>query len=150
MVSVPKPSALLAICPCSVRESDPQSYAECCRPWHEGFAKGIHAPSAQALMRSRYSAYALAKRNDSFGHAMLQYLHDTWHVSTAPGEIELGPVQWTGLEVLHAQENTDVAVVEFIAHFKVNGKAEKMQELSRFIRLEGAWKYIDGDVSEGN
>jgi SEC-C motif domain protein len=98
-------------------------------------------------MRSRYSAYALAKRNDQEGHAMLRYLLATWHISTSPGEIELGPTQWMGLEVLYAQEVMDAAVVEFIAHCKVNGKAEKMHEISRFVRVDGAWKYIDGDVT---
>jgi SEC-C motif domain protein len=136
-----------AVCPCSVREAEAQSYAQCCQRWHEGYARGEFPLTAQELMRSRYSAYALAKRNDAHGHRMLQYLHDTWHVSTAPGEIELGPVQWTGLEVLQAEQSTDVAVVEFVAHFKDNGRAEKMQEISRFVRVDGAWKYLDGDVS---
>ena len=98
-------------------------------------------------MRSRYSAYALAQRNDALGHAMLHYLQATWHFSTAPGEIELNPLQWTGLDVLDAQEGLDAAAIEFNAYFKVNGKTEKMNELSRFVRVDGAWKYIDGDVS---
>lgn len=99
-------------------------------------------------MRSRYSAYALAKNNNEAGHNMLRYLLATWHISTAPGEIELGPVKWTGLEVLAVEEGLDVAVVEFKAHLKDNGKAQAMHEVSRFVRIEGAWKYIDGDVSE--
>lgn len=97
-------------------------------------------------MRSRYSAYALAKRNDEQGHAMLRYLLGTWHISTAPGDIELGPTQWIGLDVVHAQEGVDAAIVEFIAYLKVNGKAEKLHEISRFFRVNGAWKYIDGDI----
>jgi SEC-C motif domain protein len=99
-------------------------------------------------MRSRYTAYALATHNDAFGHSMLQYLLDTWHPGTSPGDIELAPTQWTGLEVLYGQDGVDAAVVEFIAHFKVNGKADKLHELSRFVRIQGVWKYIDGDILE--
>ncbi len=97
-------------------------------------------------MRSRYSAYALATRNDDLGHGLLHYLHSTWHISTAPGEIELRPLGWSGLEVLHAQEGGDAAVVEFKAFYKVGGKAEVLHETSRFVRIDGAWKYIDGDI----
>jgi SEC-C motif domain protein len=144
---MPKTAISDAICPCSVRESDAQSYSQCCQRWHDAFEQGVFPATAQELMRSRYSAYALAKSNDALGHRMLQYLHDTWHVSTAPGEIELAPIQWTGLEVLQAEQSTDVAVVEFVAHFKENGRAQKMHEISRFVRVEGAWQYLDGDVS---
>ena len=99
-------------------------------------------------MRSRYSAYALAQRNDELGRSMLHYLLGTWHMSTSPGEgeLELSPNHWTGLEVIHAEETGDAAVVEFNAFFKVNGKAERMHEASRFVRLNGAWKYIDGNI----
>jgi SEC-C motif domain protein len=70
-----------------------------------------------------------------------------WHVSTAPGEIELGPTQGNRLDVVHALDRVDAAIVEFIAYLKVNGKAEKMHEVSRFFRVDGAWKYIDGELS---
>jgi SEC-C motif domain protein len=142
-----KTSVTEAACPCSVREADAQTYAQCCQRWHDGLALGQFPLTAQELMRSRYSAYALAKQNNAFGHRMLQYLHDTWHVSTAPGEIELSPIQWTGLELVQAEQGTDVAVVEFIAHFKESGRAQKMHEISRFVRVQGVWKYLDGDVS---
>jgi SEC-C motif domain protein len=109
----------------------------------------VHAPTPETLMRSRYSAYALAKKNDTQGHAMLHYLLGTWHISTTPSDLEISPTQWIGLEVLDAQgglvEGDDVGVVEFKAYFKTDGKAQAMHELSRFIRLEGAWKYIDGE-----
>jgi SEC-C motif domain protein len=136
-----------ADCPCRLREPQQLSYGQCCQAWHLGLGEGKHAPTAEALMRSRYSAYALAKRNDEQGHAMLRYLLGTWHVSTAPGEIELGPTQWIGLDVVHALDGVDAAIVEFIAYLKVNGKAEKMHEVSRFFRVDGAWKYIDGEIS---
>ncbi len=137
-----------APCHCRVREAAPLSYGQCCQPWHQGLAEGRHAPTPEALMRSRYSAYALAQTNDAFGRSLLSYLLATWHTGTKPGEMELQPLQWTGLELLHAQTDGDAGVVEFIAHHKLNGKGVRMHETSRFLRVNGAWKYLDGDVSE--
>lgn len=97
-------------------------------------------------MRSRYSAFALAQRNDKEGQRLLRYLLDTWFSATSPGDLEISPTQWTGLEVLATQTDGDAGIVEFLAHFKVNGKAEKMHECSRFIRLSDRWYYIDGEA----
>ena len=90
-------------------------------------------------MRSRYCAYAVSE---------LAYLLATWHVSTTPGDLSLSLVKWTGLEVLHAAEAGEAGVVEFVARYKVNGKAEHLHEISRFVRENspqgGRWFYIDG------
>jgi SEC-C motif-containing protein len=86
-------------------------------------------------MRSRYSAYALG---------LHPYLLDTWHPSTAPGELDTYPIKWLGLEVLHAHHSADAGVVEFVAKCKVNGRAQTMHELSRFIKEQGRWYYIYG------
>ncbi len=88
-------------------------------------------------MRSRYSAYALG---------LIDYLLATWHPSTAPGELELPPVKWLSLEVRQATESGDAAVVEFVARYRVNGRAERMHEVSRFVRQDGRWYYIDGQT----
>lgn len=137
-------------CPCRQRDTAPMAYAQCCQPWHQGFAQAVHANTPEQLMRSRYSAYALATQNNPQGHAMLAYLQATWHHSSAPGDLELSPIQWTGLEVLSAEQSQDAGIVEFVAHYKDNGKAHTMQELSRFTRSDdGArWLYIDGQVCE--
>ena len=95
-------------------------------------------------MRSRYSAYAMAQGRGPAPLSLLDYLLGTWHPSTAPGELELGPLQWTGLEVLHDAASGDAAVVEFVAHHKVNGRAGRLHEVSRFVREGGAWLYVDG------
>jgi SEC-C motif-containing protein len=124
-------------CPCG----SGKSLADCCGPWHAGLALGKHAPTPEALMRSRYSAYVLSR---------VDYLTATWHPSTAPGDLELQPVKWLGLEVRHAQANGDVGVVEFVARCKVSGRAERMHELSRFVREHGRWYYIDGQVPQEN
>jgi len=117
------------VCPC---ESG-QTYAECCQPWHT--AQAGPAPTPEALMRSRYSAYALG---------LHPYLLNTWHPSTAPGELDTYPIKWMGLEVRHAQQTADAGVVEFVAKCKVNGRAQTMHEVSRFVHEDGRWWYIDG------
>jgi SEC-C motif-containing protein len=130
-------------CPCRARDASPARYADCCRRWHDGLPRGEHAPTPEALMRSRYSAYALVQGRGTV-RPLLEYLMKTWHPSTAPGDLELAPMTWTGLDVLHHSASGDAAVVEFVAHHKVNGRAGKLHEVSRFVREAGAWLYVDG------
>ena len=92
-------------------------------------------------MRSRYSAYVLG---------LIDYLLATWHPSTAPGELELPPVKWLGLEVRHTEAAGDAGVVEFVARCKAGGRAERMEETSRFVRQDGRWLYIDGQFPQGD
>jgi SEC-C motif domain protein len=105
-------------------------------------------------MRSRYSAYALAKPGNPQGLQLLRYLLDTWHVSTVPDDLELSPAQWIGLQVLHAEQSAQAGVVEFIARYKEGGKAHKMHEISRFVLQEAGagqaerWLYVDGQMVE--
>ena len=90
-------------------------------------------------MRSRYSAYGLG---------LLNYLLATWHASSSPGDLELPPVKWLGLEVRHAQAAGDAGVVEFVARCKEGGRAQRLHETSRFVREDGRWYYIDGQMTE--
>ena len=91
-------------------------------------------------MRSRYCAYVLG---------LIDYLLVTWHPSSAPGELELAPVKWLGLEVLHTQAAGDAGVVEFVARLRDgSGRAQRMHETSRFVREDGRWYYIDGQMAE--
>ena len=93
-------------------------------------------------MRSRYSAYVLG---------LIDYLLATWHPSAAPGELELSPVKWLGLEVLHAQSAGDAGVVEFVARLRDgSGRAQRMHETSRFVREGGRWYYIDGEMPQAD
>lgn len=100
-------------------------------------------------MRSRYSAYALAqgRGHDVDRPSPTDYLLKTWHPSTAPGGLALEPMQWTGLDVRHQHISGDTGVVEFVAHHKVNGRAGRLHERSRFAREGGAWLYVDGVVA---
>ncbi|WP_367850135.1 YchJ family protein [Rhodoferax sp. WC2427] len=122
-----------APCPCD----SGQTYADCCGPWHKGMDAGIYAPTPEALMRSRYSGYVLG---------LLDYLLITWHPSTAPGDLELPPVKWLGLEVRSAAAAGDAGIVEFVARCRDGGKAQRMHETSRFVRQDGRWYYIDGQM----
>lgn len=94
-------------------------------------------------MRSRYSAYALALVRGTTLPSPVEYLMKTWHSSTVPDDLVLGPMNWTGLDVLHSAESGAAAVVEFKAYYKVNGRAAKLHEVSR-VREGGVWFYVDG------
>ena len=122
-------------CPCG----SGQVLAACCGRFHGG----LPAPTAEALMRSRYSAYVLA---------LEPYLLGSWHPSTRPASLELqadsGQTKWLGLKVIRSQSlDDDRAVVEFVARYRIGGgSAVRMHETSRFVREEGRWYYIDGEV----
>lgn len=122
------------LCPCGSNSN----YADCCARYIEG---GAAAPDAEALMRSRYSAYTLLNEN---------YLLASWHPSTRPaalGLAEEAPTKWIGLEVKrHTQQDTEHATVEFVARYKVNGRAHRLHEVSRFVQEAGRWFYVDGDI----
>ena len=122
----------MSACPC-----DPsRPYAACCGPLHAG----APAADAQALMRSRYSAYVLGLR---------EYVLATWHPSTRPPVLELDPAatRWLGLDVKrHRSDGADAATVEFVARYRVGGgSAVRLHEVSRFLREDGRWYYLDGE-----
>ncbi len=121
-----------AACPCGCGES----LAACCGRYHGG----VPAPDAASLMRSRYSAYVLG---------LEAYLLATWHASTRPATLDLAAdanLRWLGLKVLSMVERGDAAEVAFVARYKVNGRAGRMEEVSRFACENGHWFYVDGDV----
>jgi SEC-C motif-containing protein len=93
-------------------------------------------------MRSRYTAYTLLLEN---------YLLATWHPSTRPATLNLAEeaaTKWLGLEVKrHEQQDAAHAIVEFVARYKVNGRAQRLQEVSRFVREDGRWFYVDGEIA---
>lgn len=126
---------LSELCPCG----STKKYSDCCARYIEG---GETAATAEALMRSRYTAYTQLAED---------YLLATWHPSTRPTALGLAqeePVKWIGLEVKrHEQQDADHAIVEFVARYKVNGRAQRMHEASRFVREGGRWFYVDGDVA---
>lgn len=93
-------------------------------------------------MRSRYSAYAMEDE---------AYLLASWHPLTRPARLDLGReprAKWLGLSI-KARENRDAehASVEFVARYKIGGRAYRLHETSRFERIDGRWFYLDGDVA---
>jgi SEC-C motif-containing protein len=122
-------------CPCG----SGRTYADCCGRWHAG-ALHLQAPDAQALMRSRYSATVLGR---------LDYLLATWHPATRPQRLEPLPadLRWLGLELRrHVVLDADHATVEFVARNRLAGRATRLHETSRFVREDGRWFYVDGDL----
>ena len=122
-----------AACPCG----SALPLSACCGRYHTGPAQ-LQAPTAEALMRSRYSAYVLGL-ND--------YLLATWHASTRPGSLDADPpgLKWLGLDVRGQQvQDATHATVEFVARSKLAGRAQRLHERSRFVREDGRWFYVDG------
>ena len=92
-------------------------------------------------MRSRYSAYV-------DGNA--DYLRATWHRDTRPATLDFSDAaatRWLGLEVRrHVAHDADHATVEFVARYKIGGAAAvRLHEISRFVREDGRWYYVDGE-----
>ena len=138
-----------SLCPCGATD-----YAACCGRYHGGTpapdAAALMEPlairlgrqqtpaNALVMMRSRYSAYVLKLET---------YLLATWHPSTRPAALDLAAdnAKWLGLEVKkYTPESADRATVEFVARYKVGGRAYRLHEVSRFVREEGRWYYVDG------
>ena len=123
-------------CPCG----SSLSYDNYCAPYHGGAI----AASAEALMRSRYCAYVLA---------LEPYLLATWHSSTRPRSLDLAAndqTRWLGLEVRRHESCPGPggnAIVEFVARYKIAGRAFRLHETSRFLHQDGRWFYLDGECA---
>lgn len=117
-----------------------KNFTDCCGCYIEG---NTPAPNAEALMRSRYVAYTLGRED---------YLLATWHPSTRPATLDMVDkieTKWLGLEVKRHEYNLqepDRAEVEFVARYKVGGRAHRLHEVSRFVREGEQWFYVDGDI----
>ena len=118
----------MSSCPCGSGRTG----EECCLRALGGAA----APTPVALMRSRYTAYAVGDT---------AYLLATWHPSTRPRRLDLDPaLRWTGLTVLSARGGLLDAegVVAFEARYDDGGRPGTMRETSRFVREDGRWLYV--------
>lgn len=121
-------------CPCGSNTD----YASCCGRYHVGET----APTAEALMRSRYVAFVM--QNEA-------YLLSTWHPSKRPTSIPFEPgTKWLGLQIIEIKEiDVDHAEVEFIARYRVGGaSAQRGHERSQFVREAGRWLYVSGEVPQ--
>ncbi|SUC01262.1 preprotein translocase subunit SecA [Proteus vulgaris] len=126
------------LCPCNSQ----LFYSDCCEPYH---LEQKNAPTAEALMRSRYSAFVKHNAN---------YLIKTWHpscrVASLHDELTSGfpNTQWLGLNIISSQAGTNKneAYVEFSACFIERNADDKqyLHERSRFLKIDDCWFYIDG------
>ncbi|MGW6004306.1 YchJ family protein [Oerskovia enterophila] len=135
-----------ARCPCLSGET----YGACCGRFHVGLAASpgaagpdaVTAPTAEALMRSRYAAFAVGDAD---------YLLATWHPSTRPADLDLDDdVTWRRLDVVATSAGGPLdrtGVVEFVAHFRSTETRERgsLHEVSSFVREDGRWYYVDGE-----
>ena len=118
------PSLMHQACPCGSQ----QRFDQCCQP----IIKHDAAETAEALMRSRYTAFVLRDA---------EYLQKTWHSTTRPKDFSLGASRWLGLNILAVKD----AEVRFEAAFYTGSKGMLLREDSRFAREDGHWRYVDGD-----
>ncbi|WP_394255504.1 YchJ family protein [Pseudoclavibacter helvolus] len=120
-------------CPCGSR----LGYGACCGVFHDGFP----APTAETLMRSRYSAFALG---------LPGYLAETWADETRPDEIDLNDgTVWRRLQIVDTVDGgagSQAGIVEFRASFRDSDGAGLLHERSRFARRSGRWVYVDGEI----
>ncbi|CAN7238848.1 YchJ family protein [Rhizobacter sp. LjRoot28] len=115
------------------------AYSACCGRYHAG-PQHLQAPDAEALMRSRYSAFVCGDT---------AYLLATWAAENRPETLEAEPsgLRWLGLDVRrHDEQDAAHATVEFVARSKLGGRAHRLHETSRFVRRDGRWFYLDGDL----
>ncbi|AZQ33662.1 hypothetical protein EJ357_09470 [Streptomyces cyaneochromogenes] len=120
-------------CPCGL----PQSYDDCCGRYHSEASAA--APTAEALMRSRYSAFV---KGDA------AYLMRTWHPRTRPARLDLDPgMRWTGLEILDTDDGSAFHSTGTVT-FRASYRGGSLHERSRFERVDGAWVYVDGEFPD--
>ena len=124
-------------CPCGSNKE----FSACCEPYIEGKS---YAPTAESLMRSRYSAFVVEN---------IDYLLNTHDPSTRH-ENDREDIKnwsensiWEGLNILGTQkggESDSTGKVEFVAHYHMNGKDENHHELSEFVKKDGQWFFHQG------
>ncbi len=116
-------------------------YMRCCRPFHVGEKM---PETAELLMRSRFCAFVL--KNGA-------YLLNTWEKTKCPQQIDFqsdDEFSWLNLEIITTKKggiNDSKGIVEFKAFYKENNQTVNcIYEISRFVKQEGRWFYVDGTV----
>jgi SEC-C motif-containing protein len=124
------------LCPCG----SGQPLAVCCGVYLDGLSD---PPTAEALMRSRYTAFVLGRAD---------HLLRTWDLEHRPPRLDLSQdkTEWLGLEVVKTEsggKEDSHGQVEFIARFRLHGREQALSENSRFRKQDGRWLYVDGKTS---
>jgi SEC-C motif-containing protein len=115
------------------------AYEECCGLYHSGEK---YAPTAEALMRSRFTAFAMKDQ---------AYILETWDPTKRPLRVDFpnDAIKWKRLEVVEKKKggNKDVkGIVEFKAYYVLDNDEYVVNEISRFRKEHGRWHYLDGTV----
>ena len=120
-------------CPCLSGET----YGNCCGRFHAGTSQ---APTAEALMRSRYTAFVTGDAG---------YLLRTWHAAERPARLDLDPeLRWRRLDIISTEAGgplDSAGVVTFEAHYRGHGTRGVQRERSTFVREAGQWLYAAGE-----
>ena len=132
----------MTVCPCgSSKQID-----ACCGP----LIAGQPAPTAEALMRSRYAAFTLGNlgyiERTCTGHAALSF-------NRSDLEQSLPGTAWLGLDIMEShggQLGDSIGTVKFTVRYRQNGHTFTQVEISQFVRIDGAWRYEKGEVSLGS
>lgn len=127
-------------CPCG----SGRDYDECCGPYITGKAK---APTAEALMRARYSSYAVSA---------IDYIVQTCLKEEEDGGIDVEATKkwsegskWLGLKILRTEKGgsgDDKGVVDFVATYEQDGLHEEHHEVASFVKKDGTWLYAAGEM----
>jgi SEC-C motif-containing protein len=115
------------------------AYEECCRLYHSGEKQ---APTAEALMRSRFTAFAMKDQ---------AYILETWDSTNRPSKVDFpkDAIKWNRLEVVEKKKGGDKdvkGIVEFKAYYLLDGDQYVVNEVSRFHKNQGRWYYLDGKI----
>jgi SEC-C motif-containing protein len=135
-------------CPCRKTAAEPLPYARCCQPFVDGQET---APTAEALMRSRYSAFATGAMEHLARTIAPESRHDLDMDALERWSKES---EWLGLDIVdtvEGQPGDDLGVVEFIARFRRAGAEEAHHERSsfRYDRKDACWYFVDGAKPKG-
>ena len=129
-------------CPCN----SGKSFEECCGPILDGTAK---AETAEALMRSRYTAHV----KGNFDHVAATHAPEAaadYNISSA--KAQFAGIEWLGLEIIETTDggaNDETGTVTFAARFSENGELHAHREKSDFRKIDGSWMYVDGQINPG-
>jgi len=128
------------LCPCGSNKT----YNECCEPFISGTS---FPPTAEALMRSRYSAYV---------KQAYDYVYDSYHSNTKQHftldaiEEQSEHIQWLGLKISETskgKESDQKGIVNFTASYKMDdGQTRYLTERSHFVKDNGRWYYLNGET----
>lgn len=127
------------LCPCGSNKQ----FNECCELY---LSKKQNAPTAEATMRARYSAFVVGD---------IDYIKSTFNPSELDQFVEEDVKRWSsestwdGLVVKNielGQESDNNGVVEFIAKYSVGGVQQEHHEVAQFEKIDGLWYFMDGKV----